>query len=384
MVTNEELMKNDPDLLGIVKNFFGNDIRQHGQLDTRHRLMVSLASCIAVGGHSQYRILLQEACEQGLTPIELKELLYHCTPYAGLSRVSDFITETNDILREKGAELPSASQTTTTLQNRLEKGLATQKAIFGPAIDEMYKTSPSNQLHIQKSLSANCFGDYYTRTGLSIKDRELITFSILAAMGGCEAQLKGHIAGNVAVGNNKSVLLDAITQILPYIGYPRTLNAISCLNTTLPEPSTEYKNHQTPPTNLSAFPIGSPNPPANSQYFTGKSYLAPLTHNQSLNVPVYSVTFEPACRNNWHSHSGGQILIVVGGEGLYQEEGKTARRLHAGDVVEIAPDVVHWHGATPQNWFSHLAITCNPQQNESTWLAPVNDEQYEEAAKKAQ
>lgn len=134
--------------------------------------------------------------------------------------------------------------------------------------------------------------------------------------------------------------------------------------------------------NLSAFPIGEKNPPANARYFIGQSYLAPLTHNQELNCPVYNVTFEPGCRNNWHSHTGGQILIAVGGTGYYQEKDQPARRLRPGDVVEIAPDVVHWHGAAPDSWFSHLAIECNPQTSRNTWFEPVDDEQYAAATRK--
>lgn len=128
--------------------------------------------------------------------------------------------------------------------------------------------------------------------------------------------------------------------------------------------------------NISPFPVGEKNPPVNAQYFIGQSYLAPLTQNKALNCPVYNVTFEPACRNNWHSHTGGQILIAVGGKGFYQEKGKPARLLQPGDVVEIAPDVIHWHGAAPDSWFSHLAIECNPQTNKNSWYEPVDDEQY--------
>lgn len=118
-------------------------------------------------------------------------------------------------------------------------------------------------------------------------------------------------------------------------------------------------------------------------YFTGKSYLATLTTEKDLNVPLSNVTFEPGCRNNWHKHTGGQILIVVGGEGLYQEKGKRARYLKPGDIVEIAPDVEHWHGATAKNWFSHLGVTCNPITNENVWLEPVTDEEYSEANKQS-
>ena len=118
-----------------------------------------------------------------------------------------------------------------------------------------------------------------------------------------------------------------------------------------------------------------------AQYFTGKSYLATLTKNKDLNVPISNITFEPGCRNNWHKHTGGQILIVVGGEGLYQERGKSARHLKTGEIVEIAPNVEHWHGATLKNWFSHLGIVCNPTTNENVWLEPVTDEEYSEANK---
>ncbi len=134
------------------------------------------------------------------------------------------------------------------------------------------------------------------------------------------------------------------------------------------------------PQNLSAFPIGEENV-GYAQYFTGKSWLAPLTVMKALNVPISNVTFEPGCRNHWHSHTGGQILIAVGGVGYYQEKGKAARRLEPGDVVEIAPDVVHWHGAAPESWFSHLAIECNPQTNKNTWLDPVSDAEYADAVK---
>ena len=140
------------------------------------------------------------------------------------------------------------------------------------------------------------------------------------------------------------------------------------------------QNMKTEVPEISAFPAGKSNV-AYEQYFSGRSWLAPLTSMKELNVPVSNVTFEPGCRNNWHSHTGGQLLICVGGEGYYQEKGKPAQRLKAGDVVEIAPDVVHWHGAAPDSWFSHLAIECNPQTNSNAWFDPVSDEEYAEAVK---
>lgn len=115
--------------------------------------------------------------------------------------------------------------------------------------------------------------------------------------------------------------------------------------------------------------------------FIGTAWLYPLSHEKELNVPMFNVTFEPGCRNNWHRHSGGQILIATAGTGYYQEKGKAARRLFLGDIVEIAPGVEHWHGAAPDSWFAHLAIECNPENNEVTWLDPVADVEYLDATK---
>ncbi len=131
---------------------------------------------------------------------------------------------------------------------------------------------------------------------------------------------------------------------------------------------------------ISDFPTGDENT-GYAQYFSGKSWLAPLTFNKDLNVPMSNVTFEPGCRNNWHSHTGGQILVAVGGEGYYQERGKAAVKMVPGDVIEIPPHVEHWHGAAPDSWFSHIAIACNPQTNENIWLEPVSDEEYTAAMK---
>lgn len=134
---------------------------------------------------------------------------------------------------------------------------------------------------------------------------------------------------------------------------------------------------QTAQTFRQPYPLGdklSPNP-----NFTGEVWLAPLSEHKELNVPMFNVTFAPACRNSWHSHKGGQILIATAGIGYYQEKGQPAHRLFPGDIVEIAPDVVHWHGAASDSWFAHIAIECNPQTNAAVWLSSVSDEQYREA-----
>lgn len=126
-----------------------------------------------------------------------------------------------------------------------------------------------------------------------------------------------------------------------------------------------------------AFPVGEPNT-AYAQYFIGNSYLAPLTKDQ---VPVSNVTFEPRCRNNWHIHhatkGGGQMLICIAGTGWYQEWGKPAQKLHPGDVVNIPAGVKHWHGATVDSWFAHLALAVPGENTSNEWLEPVSDEEYD-------
>jgi 4-carboxymuconolactone decarboxylase len=174
--------------------------------------------------------MLGGALEVGVTPIEVKEIVYQAVPYVGMARVFDFLHATNDVLKQRGIALPLAGQSTTTPETRFEKGLEAQKRIFGESIDKMRAAAPKDQLHVQDFLAANCFGDYYTRGGLDLKTRELLTFAMLAAMGGCEPQLAGHVAGNVAVGNGRAVLVSTITQLLPFIGYPRTLNALRVIN----------------------------------------------------------------------------------------------------------------------------------------------------------
>lgn len=129
------------------------------------------------------------------------------------------------------------------------------------------------------------------------------------------------------------------------------------------------------------YPLGvklSPN--AN---FSGDVWLSNLSEVKELNVPMANVTFEPGCRNSWHSHAGGQILIATAGIGYYQERGKTARRLFPGDIVEIPAGVEHWHGAAPDSWFAHVAISCNPSINKPTWIKPVGEEEYLTAVKES-
>jgi 4-carboxymuconolactone decarboxylase len=225
----------DPELIEVFDNFAFDEVLGYGDLEPRTRLMVILASMIASQALGEYKLMLGGALNVGVTPVEVKEIVYQAVPYVGMAKVHDFIHITNEVLESRGIPLPVEGQSTTTPETRFEKGYAVQKTIVGDRLEKMYEDSPANQLHIQRYLSANCFGDYVARGGIDLKTRELLTFSMLLALGGCEPQLKGHIQANLNVGNDKERLLSVVTQLLPYVGYPRTLNAIRCLNEVLPE-----------------------------------------------------------------------------------------------------------------------------------------------------
>jgi 4-carboxymuconolactone decarboxylase len=225
----------DPELIEYFDNFAFDEVLRYGRLDTRTRLMVQLAALIACQAVSEYRVMLGAALTVGVTPVEVKEIVYQAVPYVGMGKAFDFLHATNDVLTARGVRLPLEGQSTTTPENRAEKGLALQKQIVGAdRIDAMYANAPADEIHIQRYLSANCFGDHYTRTGLDLRTRELLTFAVLISMGGCEPQATGHVAANLNVGNDRQTLLSVVTQLLPFIGYPRTLNAIRLIDEVVP------------------------------------------------------------------------------------------------------------------------------------------------------
>jgi 4-carboxymuconolactone decarboxylase len=230
-----KVKETDPELIGVFENFAFDEVLRHGDLDVKTRVMVILASTLGSQALGEYKVMLGAALNVGVTPVEAKEILYQAVPYVGMAKVLDFIHATNDVLTARGVALPLEGQSTTTPETRYERGLALQKEIFGDRIEQMDQAAPAGQRHVQHLLSANCFGDHWTRSGLDTRTRELLTFSMLAAMGGVEPQLKGHVQGNLNVGNDKERLVAVLTQLLPYIGYPRTLSALACVNEVTPD-----------------------------------------------------------------------------------------------------------------------------------------------------
>jgi 4-carboxymuconolactone decarboxylase len=230
----------DPELVEVFDNLAFDQALRHGDLEPRTRLMTQLAALIAAGAVNDYRVMLGAALTIGVTPVEAKEIVYQALPYVGMGKVLDALHATNDVLTDRGVELPLPGQSTTTPDTRAEQGLEIQQQIIGEdRVEALYAGAPDDEQHLQRLLSANCFGDHLTRAGLDIPTRELLTFAMLAALGGCEPQLKGHVAANLHVGNDRPRLLTVLTHLIPFIGYPRTLNALRVLDEVCPPRSKE-------------------------------------------------------------------------------------------------------------------------------------------------
>lgn len=224
------LKETDPDLYEIVKNFIYGDVAQLGDLTVKQRELITL---VVLTVNQQPEILekhVNAALNIGLTPVEIKEAIYQTAPYAGIPKAVIAAEAANKVFKERNIKLPVESQSTTDEFSRYDKGLGTQVKLFGERITNMRAASPKGQEHICDYLAGYCFGDFYTRNGLDLKTRELLTLCMLATLGDTESQIKGHIQGNLNIGNDKDTMLAAITQCLPYIGFPRTLNAIKYLN----------------------------------------------------------------------------------------------------------------------------------------------------------
>lgn len=227
-----DLQRTDPEFIERFDNFaFDEVINQAGVgLDDKTRFTAILATLLGCQGLEEFKIMLPAALRFGVTPVEVKEITYQAVAYLGIGRVYPFLQAVNAVLAEQGVALPTEGQALSTTENRRELGTQAQVDIFGEGMRDFWKSGAEEVRHINYWLAANCFGDYYTRTGLDYRQREMITFCFLAAQGGCEPQLTAHAAANMRIGNDKQFLISVVSQCLPYIGYPRSLNALACIN----------------------------------------------------------------------------------------------------------------------------------------------------------
>ncbi len=325
---------------------------QMSLLNPKEEKIVAVAAFAARGDMTGFKTSLAAGLDAGVTINEFKEILVQVYAYCGFPRSLNALETLRTLVQERkeqGIQDAEGKLSEPLPEGRsLDFGTVNQTKLCGaPVKGPLFEFAPA----IDEFLKAHLFGDIFARDNLDWRTRELATIAMLAAISGVEPQLAAHIG----IGKKNGLTDEQIEAILTLVRNQKAMNQ-----------------------NPSPFPVGRENT-GFAQYFSGKSWLASLTSNKELGVPVYNVTFEPGCRNNWHKHTGGQMLIAVGGVGYYQERGQTAKKLLPGDIVEIPCDVEHWHGASSESWFSHLAVECNPATNKNTWLEPVSDDDYKAA-----
>lgn len=340
-------------------------------LTSRQKNLATIACLEAQGDLTRLEPAIIRALDEGVTINEIKEAFSQLYAYTGFPRslnalgVLKKVLDSPKMFWQEGKTWTRPAEWNDA-KAALELGTKNQTQLTGRPFD--YTFCPQDDYY----LKAHLFGDIFAGEALSKEDRELVTVAALSGLKGVAPQLAAHKAGAVNMGNSKETV-DALCQYLSEEGLSQCDYAADA--------------------NAGAWPKGNPNVNY-AQYFIGDSYLAPIVpanfkdslHSKSA-LPMSNVTFEPGCRNNWHIHHGArQILICVSGEGLYQEWGKPAIHLHAGDVVEIPEGVKHWHGATSTAWFQHIAThvavqNTQPGSAPNEWLEPVDDKQYADANK---
>lgn len=224
------LKMTDPEFIERFDRFAFGEVPASSDLDERTRLLAILAGLIGAQAVEMFTAMAKGALNVGVTPVELKEVVYQAVPYVGIGRMLPFLYAVNELLNHRLVEMPLEGQATTTADTRLEAGVQAQVDIFGEHMADFYRSGEEDVRHINRWLAANCFGDYYTRTGLDLAQREMITLCFLAGQGGCEPQLKSHAAANLRLGNDRAFLIKVVSQLVPYIGYPRCLNALRCID----------------------------------------------------------------------------------------------------------------------------------------------------------
>lgn len=220
----------DPEMTERFGSFAFDEVVSISELDDRTRLTAILAALVGCQAVDEFEVMLSAALNVGVTPVEAREVVYQAIPYLGMGRVFPFIGAMNGVFAAHGVELPLPNQAMDTPDSRLRHGIEAQVNIFGDSMYSFTESGPEETRHIRRWLAANCFGDWYVRGGLSFAQREVLTFCYLAAQGGCESQLTSHARANMRLGNSKAFLTDIVSNLVPYIGYPRCLNALQCLD----------------------------------------------------------------------------------------------------------------------------------------------------------
>ena len=310
-------------------------------LNAEQQAIAEAAAYTALGNQTELKQALNKGLDNGVSVNTYKEILVQSYAYCGFPRSLNALSTLMQTVEERGnkdelGKEPSAKPE----GSALTYGTENQTKLVGTEVKgKLFEFAPA----IDEYLKAHLFGDIFARDNVDWKTRELATIAMLAAREGVESQLSAHIE----IGKHNGLTDDEIAEILNIATKAKAKNVI--------------------------FGFGELNP--YGKYFTGKSYLKPITTENG--VPMFNVTFEPKCRNNWHiHHKGGQILLVTQGRGWYQEWGKEPRELHPGDIVNIPAETKHWHGAAKDSWFTHIAVEVPAEGGSNEWLEPVTDEEY--------
>ena len=227
--------KTDPEMAATMKRYlYGDNFEQSKALTDTERELVRIACLATIGVEDALKREAEGALNIGVKPLEIRETIYQVTPYIGFAKAVEALEAINEVFKKSGIKLPLENQSNVTEETRFDEGLKVQVGIFGDHITEMRKNAAPDAAHFNDDLAEFCFGDTYTRGTLDLKQREMITMAAIASLGGCEPQLKGHIAGNKSVGNTRAQVIGVLTAIHPYIGFPRTLNALACINEVMP------------------------------------------------------------------------------------------------------------------------------------------------------
>ncbi|MBR1907394.1 carboxymuconolactone decarboxylase family protein [bacterium] len=312
-------------------------------LTQKQQNIVMISSYTAAGDLSNLEKSIKKGLDEGLTVNEVKEILVQMYAYCGFPRSLNGLSTLLKVTKSGKYKEGAAGKALSKDVDKNEIGTKVQTELAGlPVKGELFEFAPA----IDDYLKEHLFGDIFARGVLTNQEREIATIAALSSIDGVEPQLKAHIS----IGKNTGLTDKQISGILILTSRPKT----------------------------EVFGLGEPNVNY-AKYFKGNSYLNLLTKEQ---VVTANVTFEPKCRNNWHIHhgvngKGGQILLVTGGNGYYQEWGKEAQALKKGDIVNIPPEVKHWHGASKDSWFSHVAIEVPSDGGSTEWLEEVSDEEYD-------
>lgn len=324
--------------------------QQADTLSIRQQRIVAIAANTAKGDLENLKTAIARGLDNGMTVNEIKEVLIHTYAYCGFPRSLRALQTFMEVLDERKAQgitdtIGRDAKPVTDTRDKYTRGAEILEQLSGAPKDAPKTGYAAFAPVIEQFLKEHLFCDIFERDVLTWQERELATVSILAAMGeGVEPMLRSHSA---------ICLRQGITE-----GQLRQM--------------TDMVNGMKSKDPFAGGMLMPDNP-----NFTGKAWLQGYVAPQdNFGCTVASVTFEPGCRNSWHSHKGGQLLLCTSGKGYYQEKGKPIQLLLPGDVVKIAPDVIHWHGAAPDSEFTHIAIGTQLDKGGVTWLAPVTDEEY--------